>query len=942
MVGSQGPVPLIGSKTLRAGSRLRFIRQLVRRVTNSRGPGVCLGLTRRVCFGALAFFTVFAPARRLAVASEAPVNALPAPIPTSADDHWAPGFHFQGTSGDVRSFAVYRDRLVLGGLFYGAGSVLANGIVAWNGHEWSLLGSGVGDDIVSALLVLGDTLIAGGSFTSAGGEPAQAIAAWNGNSWMQLGSGMDGRVLALAEYNGDLVAGGDFTEAGGVAARNIALWDGQAWRALSSVGNGTVQALAVYNGELIAAGEFTQIGGVSANHIAAWDGASWRPLANSFGNGVDGGVYALAVYQGSLIVGGMFNFYPGQLAKGIVRWDGTSWSRLSEGIGGYTLTWVHALGVAPDGALIAGGTFRTIGGVAAECIARWDGQAWSALGAGFFYPSPFPPPIVYAIIAYQGSLFAGGQIGYSAGFRVQRVARWDGALWQPIDPGLGFGGPLYAFTLHEGDLIAGGFFDQAGTVPANGVARFNGTTWQALDTGISSPVLALVSTGRELIAGGGFYKAGGTDAICVARWDGVAWHPMDAGLDSLVYALTLFKGDVIAGGKFTHSGTNPVRGVARWDGSTWQPLGSGVDLGQGVASLTVYDEALVTGGFFSSIGGIQASNIARWDGNTWSGLGEGIDGPVMALGIYQGDLIAAGRFSWAGASHARSIARWDGTSWGPLGDIPYANDVNAVAVLNNDLFATGWFGRPETGRNIVRWNGASWLPLGSGLSSIGRTLASFHGSLFVGGNFALAGNKPSSGIARWDSVPVPVEISDFRAAANDGVVVLRWSLTGDQPHRLIGIRVQRSEDRAGPFSDRTPTPLVPDDSMTFQDSTDAGTFWYRLLLLYDPASVIVGPIRVDVAPGQMKTGVTSVRAMSDGLVELRYAIGSRSPMDLSIFDVRGRLVRNLRKGQSGPGEYVVRWDRKSDAGSRTSRGVYIVRLAAGGITESQKIVLVGP
>ena len=198
----------------------RSISHLVRRAPNDcGGPGVHLGFARRVCFAALVFFTVCAPARRFAVASEALVNAPPAAIPTSENDHWAPGFHFQGTSGDVRSFAVHGDQLVLGGLFYGAGSVLANGIVAWNGHEWSLLGSGV-SGLVTSLLVLEDTLIAGGDFTSAGGEPAQAIAAWNGNSWMGLGSGMDGRVFALAEYNGDLVAGGDFTEAGGTSANS--------------------------------------------------------------------------------------------------------------------------------------------------------------------------------------------------------------------------------------------------------------------------------------------------------------------------------------------------------------------------------------------------------------------------------------------------------------------------------------------------------------------------------------------------------------------------------------------------------------------------------------------------------------------------------------------------------------------------------------------------
>ena len=43
---------------------------------------------------------------------------------------------------------------------------------------------------------------------------------------------------------------------------------------------------------------------------------------------------------------------------------------------------VRALAVLPNGDLIAGGDFTTAGGTTVNSIARWNGAAWSALGAG--------------------------------------------------------------------------------------------------------------------------------------------------------------------------------------------------------------------------------------------------------------------------------------------------------------------------------------------------------------------------------------------------------------------------------------------------------------------------------------------------------------------------------------------------------------------------------
>src|SRR5882762_2352853 len=43
---------------------------------------------------------------------------------------------------------------------------------------------------------------------------------------------------------------------------------------------------------------------------------------------------------------------------------------------------VNAAVVDTKGNLYVGGFFTTVGGVSANCIAKWDGANWSALGSG--------------------------------------------------------------------------------------------------------------------------------------------------------------------------------------------------------------------------------------------------------------------------------------------------------------------------------------------------------------------------------------------------------------------------------------------------------------------------------------------------------------------------------------------------------------------------------
>lgn len=483
-----------------------------------------------------------------------------------------------GVDSTINALAVYDDELIIGGGFTQAGGVAVNRLARWDGDRWRPLGQGVGGSFgasVYALTVHAGGLYAGGFFPLAGGAPADHVARWDGESWHPLAEGVTRTVRTLAGYGDAVVAGGRFVRASGVLVNHLATWDGDGWAALAGTGAtgmpGTVAATTTFRGELVAAGSFGYAGDVVANNVARWDGDSWSALTGPEGTGVVGQVDALAVYDDSLIVAGLFSTAGGVPANRVARWDGEQWSAVGAGMSGR----VYALAVH-DGYLVAGGAFREADGVTVNRIARWDGESWSAMagpdgvgmGSGFLRT-------VSALAVHDGDLIAGGQFSEAGGVTVNNVARWDGQAWSALstDSGTGVDDWVHALAVHDGDLIVGGRLTTAGGVPAHRVARWDGAGWSALGDGMDNHVRALTVLDGRLIAGGEFHRAGAETVHHVAAWDGTAWSalpgPAGIGTDAAVLTLdTQPRADdppvLVAGGEFTAAGGVAAWGLARY------------------------------------------------------------------------------------------------------------------------------------------------------------------------------------------------------------------------------------------------------------------------------------------------------------------------------------------------------------------------------------------
>jgi len=70
-----------------------------------------------------------------------------------------------------------------------------------------------------------------------------------------------------------------------------------------------------------------------------------------------------------------------------------------------------------------------------------------------------------------------------------------------------------------------------------------------------------------------------------------------------------------------------------------------------------------------------------------------------------------------------------------------------------------------------------------------------------------------------------------------------------------------------------------------------------------------------------------------------YDVPRASQVSLRVYDLRGRLVRQLVNGQVQPGRHSVDWLGRDEKGAEVASGVYLVRVLADGLAVTKKVAL---
>jgi hypothetical protein len=78
-----------------------------------------------------------------------------------------------------------------------------------------------------------------------------------------------------------------------------------------------------------------------------------------------------------------------------------------------------------------------------------------------------------------------------------------------------------------------------------------------------------------------------------------------------------------------------------------------------------------------------------------------------------------------------------------------------------------------------------------------------------------------------------------------------------------------------------------------------------------------------------------------GQAKIEFSLESAQDVSLNVYDVQGRIVRELSKGHFQGGRHKVDWDGRDSAGRSLTAGEYFYRLAVDGRTvETDKVVFV--
>ncbi len=471
-------------------------------------------------------------------------------------------------------------------------------------------------------------------------------------------------------------------------------------------------------------------------------------------NGANSVIAALVADElGNLYIGGNFTVIGDVAANRIAKWDGNVWSALGSGIAGDnagnppTLFYPIVTRLAVSGTnLYAAGYFTMAGGEYATNIAKWNGVTWSSLGSGL-------GGSIYAVACDETDLYAGGSFAAPSDNAAAYLAKWDGAAWSAL--GSGVDAPVHALALSGADLFVGGSFNHAGGAPANCIAKWNGLLWSTLGEGVvgTSPMVkTLKADGTNLYVGGEFALAGGVPANRIALWNGSDWFALGSGMNSAVSSLATSGTNLYAAGSFTLAGGVSANRIARWNGSSWSALGSGIEYDSLFGQvLEIFGSDLYAAGGFTSIGGVQARYMAKWNGASWSSLPGGNDGGAAAMTILKGELYIGGWFNVVGGVPANYIAKWNGSDWFALGSGMNA-PVEALTTLGDDLYAGGAFTNAGgvTVNHVAKWDGTNWAALGAGMNARVSTMAVLGTNLYAGGSFTLAGGASANRIAKWN------------------------------------------------------------------------------------------------------------------------------------------------------------------------------------------------
>jgi subtilisin family serine protease len=226
-----------------------------------------------------------------------------------------------------------------------------------------------------------------------------------------------------------------------------------------------------------------------------------------------------------------------------------------------------------------------------------------------------------------------------------------------------------------------------------------------------------------------------------------------------------------------------------------------------------------------------------------------------------------------------------------------------------------------------------------------ETLIYTHGSNDTLG-LVLWCNNGQAGRIEIPGVLLGIELTEFTATANPGLIKVQWTTASEYNvskfliKRSIGendyVKAEVIGEMEGHINSPTPNTYTFED----RDIHSSEIYYYWLVEVKTTGAMsVLGSLSIKAKPLVYSfTGSSSNPAYDK--VSFVYSVPGNAVCNISIYDIQGRLVKEEKRKHVSPGFYTFLWTGKGNEGKRVSDGIYFVRFNAGDFRALKKIVLV--
>jgi hypothetical protein len=341
--------------------------------------------------------------------------------------------------------------------------------------------------------------------------------------------------------------------------------------------------------------------------------------------------------------------------------------------------------------------------------------------------------------------------------------------WVSVDPDNFLDGrvkELYVDTV-DNTLYVGGKFGHFGLADAKGIVKRVDDDWVTMNNNLKSYSGAYGVTAiqryQDKIVATVWTDDGSTNLL--GWFDGIQWHDLgiyrNTGTEA-VRCLEVYNDLLYIGGYFDD--WSVVGGIGEsfvyWDGSQLYDLDyfafTQASTAASLHDLHTWRDTLWVGGSiffdFMNFGAFANDTMMPFD-STFNYLGLN---KITRIVEWNDELYIGGRFPKTQWNDDSNLLRFDGSNFYSVGG-GTNGEITDMVVHNDELWVIGHFdtvGTATPAKNVAKWDGNQWHGGESEFNSFLKTVESYNGELYLGGDFTEVDGEIKPYFVKYDCGPL--------------------------------------------------------------------------------------------------------------------------------------------------------------------------------------------